>query len=230
MTNKYRPRINEKHKPERKKIQMVSQCAPQRKQAKLSTAGACVPNPGYGGWACLLRFDNDTRELFGCESHTTNNRMELQAVIEGLRALEEPCEVTIFNDSQYVRHGIKKGLARWKANGWKNKSQKGGTVKNQDLWLELDKQIASHVVRCQRMKGHADGVRGDSLASRAAIEQVASIGIKKYHDSRSQSVMTEEPERAAQNLLQIPSVKGRSADTQNGAASRYAPHLQEGGR
>jgi ribonuclease HI len=164
------------------RVQLESQGVTQQKHVTMSTDGACIGNPGPGGWACVLRFGSHIGEMFGCEAHTTNNRMELQAVIEGLQALKEPCEITISTDSQYVQRGVTEWLAGWKASGWKKKkSSKGSrTVLNQDLWVELDKRIASHKVRWQWVKGHADdadNVRCDSLANKAAREQIASNGI-----------------------------------------------------
>ena len=153
-----------------------------QKQIKLSTDGACIGNPGPGGWACVLRFGGHSGENYGCEGRTTNNRMELQAVIEGLRALREPCVVTISTDSQYVHRGITEWLEIWKANGWrKSKNTKGGrSVLNQDLWEELDRCLALHTVQWQWVKGHADdpdNLRCDFLANRAAREQISSKGI-----------------------------------------------------
>jgi ribonuclease HI len=164
------------------RVQLESPSVTQQKQVKLSTDGACIGNPGPGGWACVLRFGTHTGEIFGCEPHTTNNRMELQAVIEGLQALKERCTVTISTDSQYVQRGVTEWLAGWKASGWKkSKSSKGSReVLNQDLWVELDKRIAAHTVRWQWVKGHADdadNLRCDSLANTAAREQITSNGI-----------------------------------------------------
>lgn len=154
----------------------------QRKQVKLTTDGACIGNPGPGGWACVLRFGNHTGEIYGCEAHTTNNRMELQAVIQGLRALKEPCAVIVSTDSQYVQRGITEWLAGWKANGWrKSKSSRGSrVVLNQDLWEALDKGLPSHSIQWKWVKGHADDVdnlRCDTLANRAAREQRSSDGV-----------------------------------------------------
>lgn len=130
----------------------------------------------------MLRFGGHGGEMYGCEERTTNNRMELQAVIEGLRALREPCEITISTDSQYVQRGVTEWLETWKANGWrKSKNTKGSrAVRNQDLWAELDKRLASHIVQWQWVKGHADdpdNLRCDSLANRAAREQTSSKGV-----------------------------------------------------
>jgi ribonuclease HI len=166
----------------RTRVQLESAQVTLQKQVKLSTDGACIGNPGPGGWACVLRFAGHTGELYGCEERTTNNRMELQAVIEGLRALREPCVVSISTDSQYVQRGITEWLETWKANGWmKSRNTRGGrAVLNQDLWAELDKRIASHAVRWQWVKGHADdpdNLRCDSLANRAAREQISSNGV-----------------------------------------------------
>jgi ribonuclease HI len=120
--------------------------------------------------------------MFGYQERTTNNRMELQAVIEGLRALREPCIVFISTDSQYVQRGITEWLEIWKANGWKKskKDKAGHSVLNQDLWLELDKRLAAHTVQWQWVKGHADdkdNLRCDSLANRAAREEICSNGV-----------------------------------------------------
>lgn len=164
------------------RVQLESPVVPQQKQVKLSTDGACIGNPGPGGWACVLRFGAHTGEIFGCEPQTTNNRMELQAVIEGLQALKEPCAVIMSTDSQYVQRGVTEWLAGWKANGWrKSKASRGSrAVLNQDLWEELDKRIGQHTIRWHWVKGHAedpDNIRCDSLANRAAREQIASNGI-----------------------------------------------------
>jgi ribonuclease HI len=144
------------------------------KQISLVTDGACVGNPGPGGWACLLRYGGHHRELYGHEEYTTNNRMELRAVIEGLKALREPCEVTIITDSQYVKNGITQWLPRWKANGWRKvRKGKSGTrdVLNRDLWQELENALIGHKTCWQWVKGHAgyaDNVRCDELALVAA--------------------------------------------------------------
>src|SRR6266849_2802122 len=119
----------------------------QMKKVYLITDGACVGNPGPGGWACILRYDNHKKELSGSEGMTTNNRMELRAVIEGLKVLLQSCEVTVITDSQYVRRGITEWLEQWKAQGWRKKTKgKSGTreVLNRDLWLELESAASRH--------------------------------------------------------------------------------------
>lgn len=131
------------------------------------TDGACKGNPGPGGWGALLRSNGHEKELFGGEELTTNNRMELQAVIEALRALKEPCRVTLHVDSQYVMNGITKWITGWKRNGWRTASKK--PVKNEDLWRALDEKVARHDVRWVWVRGHAGdpgNERADTLANR----------------------------------------------------------------
>lgn len=145
------------------------------KQVQLITDGACKGNPGKGGWACILRYGEYRRELFGCSPHTTNNRMELAAAIEGLKRLKETCSVEIVTDSEYVKNGITQWVDNWKRKGWVTGDKK--PVKNQDLWMELDKLASSHRTKWSWTKGHAshdDNNRCDELASRAASEQISS--------------------------------------------------------
>jgi ribonuclease HI len=140
---------------------------------QLITDGACIGNPGPGGWACILRSGGTKRELFGSERATTNNRMELTAAIEGLRAVREPSEIEVVTDSEYVKNGITKWIHGWKRNGWVTSAKK--PVVNQDLWNELDGLAATHRVRWTWTKGHAshaDNNRCDELATRAAREQL----------------------------------------------------------
>jgi ribonuclease HI len=134
------------------------------------TDGACRGNPGPGGWGVLLRFDGRERELSGGERDTTNNRMELTAAIEALRALSRPCRVRITTDSQYVRQGVTEWVKRWQANGWKTAQRK--PVKNQDLWRELAALATRHEVAWHWVRGHsghAENERADALAN-AAID------------------------------------------------------------
>jgi ribonuclease HI len=143
------------------------------KHLQLITDGACLGNPGPGGWACILRYGETKRELYGSERATTNNRMELTAAIEGLRAVREPSEIEVVTDSEYVKNGITKWIHGWKRNGWRTSAKK--PVVNQDLWNELDGLAAAHRVRWTWTKGHADhddNNRCDELATRAAREQL----------------------------------------------------------
>ena len=145
------------------------------KKVKLITDGACIGNPGPGGWAAILRCGPHTKEMFGSEPHTTNNRMELSAAVEGLRSLKEPCEVEIVTDSKYVKNGITSWIRRWKHNGWRTSDKK--PVVNQDLWQALDEQDSRHRTEWTWTKGHAsheDNNRCDEMATRAAREQISS--------------------------------------------------------
>jgi ribonuclease HI len=145
------------------------------KQVQLITDGACLGNPGKGGWACILRYGEHKREVFGSEPHTTNNRMELTAAIEGIRLLKESCSLEVVTDSNYLKNGITTWIHGWKRNGWKTADKK--PVVNQDLWMELDQLVATHQVKWEWTKGHAsheDNNRCDELASQAAREQSSS--------------------------------------------------------
>jgi ribonuclease HI len=129
------------------------------------TDGACSGNPGPGGWGAILKFADTVKELSGGEQLTTNNRMELLAAIRALEALTRPISADIYTDSQYVRGGVTEWMKGWKRNGWKTKDKK--SVKNQDLWEQLDKLIAKHEVAWHWVKGHADNPdneRADELA------------------------------------------------------------------
>ncbi len=131
------------------------------------TDGACKGNPGPGGWGVLMRYGTHERELFGGELETTNNRMELTAVIKALEALTRPCAVTLHVDSSYVMNGMKTWIAGWKRNGWRTSAKK--PVKNVDLWQELDAAIARHEVTWVWVKGHAGdpgNERADELANK----------------------------------------------------------------
>ena len=145
------------------------------KKVQLITDGSCLGNPGRGGWACVLRYGGKVKEIFGSEPQTTNNRMELKAAVEGLRALKEPCEVELVTDSNYVKHGITEWIHKWKRNGWKTGGNK--PVANQDLWHELDEDASRHNVKWEWTKGHAshaDNNRCDELAQNAARMQISS--------------------------------------------------------
>ena len=141
------------------------------KTVEVFTDGACSGNPGPGGWGAILRFNGTTKELFGGEAETTNNRMELLAAISALNALKEPCEVLLHTDSKYVMDGISKWIHGWKRNGWKTADKK--PVKNDDLWRRLDAARARHEVKWHWVKGHAGhelNERADGLANRGIDE------------------------------------------------------------
>ena len=135
----------------------------------LHTDGACRGNPGPGGWGVVMRYQDHCRTLSGFAADTTNNRMELTAVIEGLRALKRPCDVVVHTDSKYVMQGISEWLANWKRNGWKTAARK--PVKNDDLWRRLDAEAARHRVDWRWVKAHA-GISDNELADRLANEAI----------------------------------------------------------
>jgi ribonuclease HI len=142
------------------------------KKVQLITDGACLGNPGPGGWASILRYGSHKKEMWGSEKQTTNNRMELTAAVRGLETLKEQCEVEVVTDSQYVKNGITSWIHNWKRNGWRTSTK--APVVNKDLWEKLDAQAARHQVRWSWTKGHAsheDNNRADELATRAAREQ-----------------------------------------------------------
>ncbi len=131
------------------------------------TDGACNPNPGPGAWAVLLRFGDREKEIVGSDSQTTNNRMELMAAIQGLRAFKRACCVDLYTDLEYLKHGITEWLPGWRKRGWKRKE---GVLKNADLWQELDACISQHQVSWHWVRGHVGNVyneRVDCLARRA---------------------------------------------------------------
>jgi len=143
---------------------------------QIYTDGACKGNPGPGGWGALLISGATEKELCGGESVTTNNRMELTAVIEALAALKRPCDVVLFLDSEYVRKGITEWIAGWKARGWKTASK--APVKNEDLWRALDAEASRHQIKWLWVRGHAGHVeneRADALARRG-VEAVRKTG------------------------------------------------------
>lgn len=140
-------------------------------QVEIFTDGACKGNPGVGGWGALLRYQGQEKRLFGGEAHTTNNRMELMAAIQALKALKRSCHVRITTDSVYVKDGIQKWLANWKKNNWKTSQKK--PVKNVDLWQELDQLVSQHQVDWHWVKGHS-GHRENEIA-----DQLANAGVEE---------------------------------------------------
>jgi len=139
---------------------------------EIYTDGACKGNPGPGGWGALLRSGGREKELFGGEPATTNNRMELTAVIRALEALKRPARIAVFTDSEYVRKGITEWLAAWKRRGWKTAERK--PVKNEALWRRLDELAGRHEIRWHWVKGHS-GDPGNERADALANRGVASL-------------------------------------------------------
>ncbi len=138
-------------------------------KVEIFTDGACKGNPGRGGWGALLTIDGHEKEIFGGELNTTNNRMELRAVIEALTTLTRPCEVVLHTDSQYVQKGISEWIHGWKKRGWKTAAKE--PVKNEDLWKALDAIQATHAVDWRWVRGHnghPGNERADVLANRGA--------------------------------------------------------------
>ncbi|HET7404229.1 MAG TPA: ribonuclease HI [Usitatibacter sp.] len=136
------------------------------------TDGACKGNPGPGGWGAVLEYDGAERELFGGERSTTNNRMELMAVIEALSALKRPSQIVLHTDSQYVQKGITEWIRGWKARGWRTAARE--PVKNEDLWKRLDELASAHEIRWVWVRGHS-GHDGNERADRLANKGVASL-------------------------------------------------------
>lgn len=136
------------------------------KALEIYTDGACRGNPGTGGWGVYLLYKNEKKEFYGGKLNTTNNQMELTAVIEGLKVLKEPCKVKLYTDSKYVMDGINSWIANWKKNNWKTASKKD--VKNKDLWIELDAETCKHEIEWIWVKGHSGNIgneKADALAN-----------------------------------------------------------------
>lgn len=141
------------------------------KAVEIYTDGACSGNPGPGGWGAILRFNGVEKELCGGEADTTNNRMEMTAVLKALTALTRPCAVEVYTDSEYVKKGMTEWLRGWKARGWKTADKK--PVKNEDLWKALDEAASRHRISWHWVKGHAghpENERADELARRGIAE------------------------------------------------------------
>jgi len=144
--------------------------ATQLKAIEMYTDGSCLGNPGPGGWAAMLVYKGKTKMLTGTETDTTNNRMELMAVIAGLSHLKGPCEIALFTDSKYVMDGACQWMPNWKAKNWKNSKKE--PVKNQDLWQRLDAAMEQHQINWHWVKGHAGHPQNEAVdvAARTAAE------------------------------------------------------------
>ena len=143
-------------------------------QVEIYTDGACSGNPGAGGWGAILRCQGVEKELSGGEANTTNNRMELTAVIEALKALKKPCKIVLYTDSRYVMDGITKWLPNWQINGWRTANKKT-PVKNVDLWQTLESLLKNHQIKWVWVKGHnghLENERVDELARNQAKSRV----------------------------------------------------------
>ncbi|MBE6467145.1 MAG: ribonuclease HI [Alphaproteobacteria bacterium] len=141
---------------------------------EIYTDGACSGNPGAGGWGAILRYGTVEKELSGGESETTNNRMELTAVIEALKALKKPCNIVLYTDSRYVMDGVNEWMPNWKVNGWRT-SNKKTPVKNIDLWQTLESLLEKHKIKWVWVKGHnghPENERVDKLAREQAKSRI----------------------------------------------------------
>lgn len=146
------------------------------KKISIYTDGACRGNPGPGGWGAVLIYQKHTKELYGFEPVTTNNRMELMAVIRALLALKEPCNIDLFTDSKYVKNGVTDWVKNWEINGWKNAARK--EVKNRDLWERVIAQSERHIITWRWLKGHD----GNEMNERA--DALARKGIKEFQNTQ----------------------------------------------
>jgi ribonuclease HI len=172
------------------------------KKVVIHTDGACHGNPGPGGWAAVLTYGKHTREVSGGVPATTNNRMELQAAIGALTALNEPCEAEFHTDSNYLKNGITAWLPSWKSNGWRTKSKK--PVKNEDLWRALDSLASAHKIKWHWVKGHA-GHEGNEKCDQLANEEIAKIKTAfnsgQLKSELAQFLASCEPGRSADELF-----------------------------
>ena len=140
---------------------------------KIYTDGACRGNPGVGGWGAILKYENQIKEIKGFSKETTNNIMELTAVIESLKQLNRPCDIIITTDSNYVKNGITEWIHNWKKNGWKTANKK--LVKNKELWVNLDELVQANTIDWKWIKGHSghpENERADTLANLAIDENL----------------------------------------------------------
>jgi ribonuclease HI len=169
------------------------------KRVTIHCDGACEGNPGPGGWAAVLEYGQQRKEISGAEPATTNNRMELTAAIGGLRALRERCEVQFFTDSEYVQAGITKGVPYWKRNNWRTAGK--SPVKNKDLWIELDRLASTQAIVWNWLKGHAGHTENErcDLLARTAIAELR----KKYSREQLSAALEEfKAKRASEEAAQ----------------------------
>lgn len=145
---------------------------PAAPKLEIYTDGACKGNPGIGGWGVLMRYGNHEKTLKGAESHTTNNRMELTAAIEALKAVKRPCFILLYTDSNYVKTGITEWIVNWKKRNWKTAQNK--PVQNADLWQTLDELAQMHDIQWQWIKGHS-GHPGNEMADQLANQAIAEL-------------------------------------------------------
>ena len=150
-------------------------------RVEIFTDGACSGNPGAGGWGAILRWKDQEKELSGGEAETTNNRMELTAVIESLKALKVPCVISLYTDSKYVMDGVNQWLPNWKKNNWKTANKKSA-VKNIDLWQQLDELLPKHEILWNWVKGH-NGHPENERVDKLARDQAIAFAEKNQHIS-----------------------------------------------
>ena len=136
------------------------------------TDGACSGNPGPGGWGALIKYNNSTKEISGSEKNTTNNRMEMIAVIKALKYIDTKSQINLYTDSKYVKEGITNWIIGWKKNNWKNSQKKD--VKNKDLWVELDSLSLKHNINWNWVKGHSGNIEND-IADKLATEAIKDL-------------------------------------------------------
>jgi len=136
------------------------------------TDGACSGNPGPGGWGALIKYNNATKEISGSEKNTTNNRMEMMAVIKALKYIDTKSQINLYTDSKYVKEGITNWIISWKKNNWKNSQKKD--VKNKDLWVELDSLSLKHNINWNWVKGHSGNIEND-IADKLATEAIKDL-------------------------------------------------------
>jgi ribonuclease HI len=173
------------------------------KKVVIHSDGACYGNPGPGGWAAVLEYGHHKREVSGGVPATTNNRMELQAAIEALSVLKEPCEIEFYTDSEYVRNGVSGWLLNWKQNGWRTKSKK--PVKNEDLWRALDASIAKHKIDWHWLKGHAGHIeneRCDQLANHEIVKIKKDFSAEQLKSMLAQFTEKNDSDSTSEQLLE----------------------------